>query len=330
MPGLSACDPLTNETVFALTELPPTQAIVGAGAVGCELAQAFARLGSRVTLIAKDERVLAREDPEASHRLLASLEADGVTVLRSAKLTRAEPTPVGSRLAVEVGGTTQVVEAARVLVAAGRSPVVEGFGLDRAGVEVDPKRGVVADDYLRTSNPRIFVAGDAIAGGLKFTHAAGASAQIALRNALFFGRSRRDRLVVPWCTFTDPEVARIGLTLAEAKAKGVAVAEQSLDWATLDRAATESAPGWCQVLTDSRGFIVGAAVVGRCAGELIGTVSLAMTQGLKLSAFAATVFPYPTYTEALRKLAEQAQKRRLTPGAKLGLGAVLRLRRGLG
>jgi pyruvate/2-oxoglutarate dehydrogenase complex dihydrolipoamide dehydrogenase (E3) component len=267
LPG--AC--VTNEEVFALTELPGRLTVVGAGPVGCELAQAFARFGSRVTLVARAGQVLPREDDDAAAVVRGGLERDGV-------MLAAEP-----------------VAADVTLLAAGRVPNVEGLGLDEAGVAFDPARGVWVSDFLGTTNPRIFAAGD-VCSAYKFTHAADAMARLVIRNALFWGWGRASRLVIPWCTYTDPELARVGLSLAEARERGVAVDVFELPFASVDRAVLDGEDvGFVRALVrKGTGRIVGVTAVGAHAGETIGAAALAMARGVGMSGLAASIFPYPT------------------------------------
>jgi pyruvate/2-oxoglutarate dehydrogenase complex dihydrolipoamide dehydrogenase (E3) component len=294
LPG--AC--VTNEEVFALTELPGRLTVVGAGPVGCELAQAFARLGSRVTLVGRAGQVLPREDDDAAAVVRAGLERDGVTLA-------AEPVPADV-----------------TLVAAGRVPNVEGLGLDEAGVAFDPVNGVRVSDFLGTTNPRVFAAGD-VCSRFKFTHAADAMARLVIRNALFWGWGRASSLVIPWCTYTDPELARVGLSLAEAREHGVAVDVVELPFASVDRAVLDGEDvGFVRALV-RKGRIVGVTAVGAHAGETIGAAALAMARGTGMSGLAASIFPYPTRNEALRKLGDMYNRTRLTPWARWLLRAWL-------
>ncbi len=314
IPGLREAGYLTNETVFALTALPARLLVIGGGPVGCELGQAFARLGSRVGLVATGPQLLPKEEPAAGEAVRQSLAADGVDVRLNARATRVESTPTGPRVFIKSHGEMTTWDADAVLVAAGRTPAVDGLGLDAAGVAFDPARGVIVADTLRTTNPRIYAAGDIAAGGLPFTHAADAMARLAVRNALFLGRGRRSALTIPWCTFTAPEVGRVGLSEAEAKDRGERVDVLHLDYPALDRAVTESAAGFLHLLVRSgTDRIVGATVVGPAAGEVVGTLAVAMTHGIGLRKLAATVFPYPTYTEAVKRLADRHNRGRLTP-----------------
>ncbi|MGL4554567.1 MAG: FAD-dependent oxidoreductase, partial [Gemmataceae bacterium] len=287
----AAC--LTNEEVFTLTALPARLTVVGAGPVGCELAQAFARFGSRVTLVARAGQVLPREDDDAAAVVRAALERDGVALA-------AEPAPADVTLA-----------------ATGRVPNVEGLGLDEAGVAFDPQRGVRVNDFLGTTNPRVFAAGD-VCSPYKFTHAADATARLAIRNALFWGWGRASSLVIPWCTYTDPELGRVGLSLAEARERGVAVDAYELPFASVDRAVLDGEDvGFVRALTaKGTGRLVGVTAVGAHAGETIGAAAFAMARGQGMSALAASVFPYPTRNEALRKLGDAYNRTRLTPWAR--------------
>jgi pyruvate/2-oxoglutarate dehydrogenase complex dihydrolipoamide dehydrogenase (E3) component len=313
VPGLQEAGYLTNESIFSLTSLPRRLAVLGAGPIGCELAQAFARLGADVTLLDHNDRVLKKEEPEASALVKAALERDGVRLRLGA--TVRQVTRVGEEKWLRLDGEDVVVD--EILVGAGRAPNVEGIGLESAGVRFDAKKGVEVDDRLRTSNARIYAAGD-VCSRYQFTHAADAMARIVIRNALFWGRSKASALTIPWCTYVSPEVARVGLSEAEARESGVAVDAfvQPLDH--VDRAVLDGeAEGFVKVLvrkgTDK---IVGCTIVAEHAGELVGEVSLAMTHGLGLKALAETIHPYPTQAEALRKLGDAYNRTRLTPWVK--------------
>ncbi len=291
---------LTNESLFALTALPRRLLVVGAGPVGCEMAQAFARLGSRVALVAKGGRILPRELPAAAESLAKSFQADGITV---------------------VSESPPFTDFDAVLLATGRAPNVESLNLSVAGVALDGDKGILVDEHLRTTNRRVFAAGDVTSLGVRFTHAADAMARVVLRNALFAGHATFDPMTIPRCTFTDPEVAAVGDT-------GPGNREWHLDFQHLDRANTDGATGFLKVFTAARSDrILGAACVGPNAGELIGTISVAMTNRLGLSKLANAVFPYPTYTEAIRKLADQFNRGKLTPLVKRLFRTWLRWRR---
>lgn len=310
IPGLAESGYLTNESIFSLTMLPPRLAVIGAGPIGCELAQAFARFGSRVTLIGNHDQILPREDTEAATLLAERLSSDGVELLVSSQVTRVD----GRSLTIQSPRGTRVLEVDAVLVAAGRTPNVEGLGLEAAGIGFDAKIGVQVNDRLQTSNAGVFAAGD-VCSRFKFTHAADACARIAVQNALFYGRAKANALVIPWCTYTDPEIAHVGMGETEAKAQGASIQTFAQGYCHVDRAVLDGDPdGFVKIhVRAGTDQIVGATIVGRHAGEMIATVSLAMTSKLGLSALAKTVFPYPTHGEALKKIGDAFNRTRLTP-----------------
>jgi pyruvate/2-oxoglutarate dehydrogenase complex dihydrolipoamide dehydrogenase (E3) component len=317
LPGLAKFGPLTNETVFDLTELPRRLAVIGAGPVGCELAQAFRRFGSTVYLVNRSPRMLAKEEPEAASIVQRRFEREGVQLRLGAKPLAAEleDTPEGPQgfLVVEENAQPVRLPVDAVLVAVGRRPNVEGLGLEAAGVRSGPA-GVVVNDYLQTTNPRVYAAGD-VCSPYKFTHAADAMARLVLRNALFFPRARVSDLVIPWCTYTDPEVAHVGLTAQQAREQGVEAQTLRLPLYEVDRAILDGeTEGFAAVLVrDGRDRIVGATVVAAHAGDLIAEVVLAMTEGLGLAALSRAVLPYPSQAEALKRLGDAYQKGRLRP-----------------
>jgi pyruvate/2-oxoglutarate dehydrogenase complex dihydrolipoamide dehydrogenase (E3) component len=297
IPGLHETGYLTNETVFDLAERPPRMLIVGAGAIGCELAQAFALLGTDVTVSDVADRPLSQEDADASAIVKRSLEADGVRF------------QLGRVLA-----SVSREDADAIVVAAGRAPNVEDLNLDAAGIRFGD-HGVHVNDRLQTTNPRVFAAGD-VASRFKFTHVADAAARIVVQNALFFGRRRVSALVVPWCTYTMPEVARVG----DIDGDAVTVRMSDVDRAVLDG----DTEGFVRV-HHQRGRIRGCTIVAPHAGELIGHVAAAMRAGRTLSDLSATVFPYPTYAEGLRKAGDAYRRTLLTPAAKSLLRRYFRL-----
>ncbi|HEY1861126.1 MAG TPA: mercuric reductase, partial [Gemmataceae bacterium] len=313
LPGLDMGDYLTNETVFDLTTLPRSLAVVGAGPIGCELAQAFARFGSDVHLVNRSAEVLTREEPEVSALLRRQLERDGIRLHLGARLVRLEKTEGRKHLIVEKDGNAQAIEADVILVGIGRRVNVAHLGLEAAGV-VHSERGLQVNDFLQTTNPRIYAAGD-VCGSYQFTHAADEMARIVLRNALFFGRERLSKRVIPWCTYTEPEVARVGMSARQAVERGVRIQTIRVPFSEIDRAILDGEFGGFAMVHVRQGSdrIVGATIVGPHAGELIGQMTLAMTNGLGLSALARTVQPYPTLAEALRKAGDAYQRSRLTP-----------------
>jgi pyruvate/2-oxoglutarate dehydrogenase complex dihydrolipoamide dehydrogenase (E3) component len=277
------------------------------------MAQAFARLGSEVFLLDVGPRVLAREDADAAVVIQRSLQRDGVQLhlgIKDLRVAASNPLKLEYLLP---SGEQQSVAADRLLIAAGRAPRVEGLGLERVGVEFD-RRGVRVDDHLRTTNRRIYAAGD-ICSPFQFTHAADFMARIVIQNALFLGRKRFSSLVIPWCTYTSPELARVGLNQQEAQQQNRPVTTLQLDFSQLDRAVLEGQPeGFARVhLRPGSDRILGATIVGEHAGELISEVTLAMTKRLGLGAIGQTIHPYPTWSDAVRKLADQYNRTRLTP-----------------
>jgi pyruvate/2-oxoglutarate dehydrogenase complex dihydrolipoamide dehydrogenase (E3) component len=326
VPGLGDAGYLTHATVFGLTRAPRRLAVIGGGPVGCELAQAMARLGLEVTLIHDGKRLLPRDDPQASD-VLAGVLGDELQLWLDTQVTRVERVPGGKQVHAERHGENLQVEVDEILLATGRVPVVEGLGLEAAGVRLDGSHPAI-DDHLRTSNARIYAAGDA-AGRWAFTHAADAMARVALQNALFRGSKRVSALHVPWCTYTEPEVAHVGLGAEEAYATGSGVVTLTAEMADNDRAIVdEQTDGFARVHAEARsGKVLGATLVSRHAGESIGQVALAVRLGLRLADLADTILPYPTQAEAWKKLGDQWNARRLTPGARALLKAVLAVQR---
>jgi pyruvate/2-oxoglutarate dehydrogenase complex dihydrolipoamide dehydrogenase (E3) component len=327
IPGLADVGYLTNETVFSLTELPKRLLVLGAGPIGCELAQTFRRFGSEVHLIQRGLRIMPREDPDAAAIIQRRFENEGVELHLGVKVVRAEKTQASKRLLGEQDGRPWTLEGDAILVGVGRKANVEGLNLEAAEVAYDSK-GVHVDDRLRTSNARIFAAGD-ICSSFKFTHAADAMARIVIQNALFFGRKRVSSLVIPWCTYTDPEVARVGLTDADAKQRGILVDTFTVPLDEVDRAILDGeTEGFARIhVHKGTDRIAGATVVGSHAGEMGGEITLAMTQRIGLGAFAATIHSYPTQAEAIKKLGDLYQRTRLTPRVASILRTILRWRR---
>jgi pyruvate/2-oxoglutarate dehydrogenase complex dihydrolipoamide dehydrogenase (E3) component len=327
VPGLIEAGFLTSETVFSLTELPQRLIVVGAGPVGCELAQAFRRLGSEVTVVTRGPRVLPREDPDVAEVIAHRFQSEGIRFVFGAQLLCVERENGSKEVVFDRGHGEEKVLGDEILLGVGRAPNVEGLNPEAAGVEFDEK-GVKVDDRLRTTNPDIYAAGD-VCSNYKFTHAAEALARIALQNALFFGRKKASNLIIPWCTFTDPEVAHVGLNGQEARDRGFEVETFTLPLSEVDRAVLDGeAEGFARVHIDKHGGrILGATLVGRHAGESIGEVVLAMTQGLKLSAISAVIHPYPTQAEVLKRLGDASLRARLKPWMRNLLERYFSLRR---
>ena len=304
---------LTNETLFSLTELPRSLIVIGSGPIGSEMAQSFRRFGADVHIVDMANRVMPRAEPEASAIVQAQFQSEGIQLHLGSKILRAEKTDAGKRVVVEQDGIQVNIDAEEILVAVGRAPNVEGLDLDAASVAM-AKRGVQVNDYLQTTNPHIYAAGD-IAGSYQFTHAADAMARICIRNALFFGRGKLSKLVVPNCTYTDPEVAQIGLTPAEADKQNIAIDSYRHDLSSVDRAILDGETDGFAVIHTKKGKadVVGATIVASHAGDMIGEISLLMTKGLPLSALADTIHCYPTQVEVLKRLGDAYNKTKFTP-----------------
>jgi pyruvate/2-oxoglutarate dehydrogenase complex dihydrolipoamide dehydrogenase (E3) component len=329
MPGLAEAGYLTNETVFDLTELPGRLAVIGAGPIGCELAQAFARFGAAVSLLDSERQILVREDRDAAARVEQALVRDGVHLVLGSTVKRVERAPGGECLLhVDAGGGSQTLAVDAMLVAVGRAPNVEGLGLKAAGVAFDRRTGVRVNERLQTTNPRIFAAGD-VCSELKFTHNSDFQARVVIQNALFLGRARRSGLVVPWCTYTDPEVARVGLSEAQAGERGIAVRTFVQELRDVDRAVLDGeTEGFVKVhVREGTDTIVGATIVARHAGEMLPELTLAIVRGVGLGALASVIHAYPTQADAIRKLGDAYNRTRLTPLVRTLLRAWLRFRR---
>jgi pyruvate/2-oxoglutarate dehydrogenase complex dihydrolipoamide dehydrogenase (E3) component len=326
--GVEDAGYLTNETVFNLTELPRRLAVIGGGPIGCELAQTFARLGSRVTLLQRGGQLLPREDEDAAGLVHRSLARDGVTLRMQARLLGAVKRGKEKVLTVEENNRRAELSFDEILAGAGRAPNVEGLDLEQAGIAYDPRRGVNVNERLQTTNPRVYAAGD-ICFPYKFTHAADALARIVIANALFMGRQTTSSLIIPWCTYTDPEVAHVGMYEQEAKDRRIDVHTLTVQLAGVDRALLDGeTEGFARVhLKKGSDRILGATIVARHAGEMINELSLAMTAGLGLSAIGKTIHPYPTQAEVIKKLADAYNRTRLTPFIKKIATAWLRRQR---
>ncbi len=302
IPGVDEVGYLTNETVFDLKRLPGHLVIVGGGPVGLELAQAYVRLGSLVTVI-ESAVALGREDPELAAVALRSIRADGVEIRENSKVVRVEKRGRnGVRVHVEQEGVATTVDGTHLLLAVGRAPNVGNMGLEKAGIRFD-QRGVKVDDKLRTSNRRVYAVGDAT-GGLQFTHVAGYHGGLVLRPLLFRLAARENRAIIPRVTFTDPEIAQVGMTETEARAKHGRIGVLRWPYSENDRAQAErQTEGFVKVLAGKGGRILGVGIVGANAGELISLWALAMSKGLRLRDMSSFVPPYPTMSEIGKRAA---------------------------
>ena len=333
-PGLKESGYLTNETVFSLTELPHRIGVIGAGPIGCELAQSFARFGSQTYLIEAMHGILPNEDRDAAEIVEQQLVRDGVKVLCCAKDLTVEKTPGGKRFTVDSHGQPYDVTVDEFLVGVGRTPNVEGVALETAGIEYD-KNGVTVNARLQTTNPRIYAAGD-ICSRYKFTHAADAMAQIVIQNALFphplgLGYATVESLIMPWCTFTEPEVAHVGMYEKDAKEKGIEVETYTYKLDEVDRAILDGEDeGFARIhIQKGTEKILGATIVAAHAGEMIGEFSVAMKAGAGAKTIAGTIHPYPTQAEVNKKVVNLWRKEHFTPSAKAWLSKLFAwMRRG--
>ena len=320
IPGLQETGFLTSDTIWGLTELPPRLVVLGGGPIGSELAQSFARLGSEVTQVEMAPRLMVREDPEVSELVAASLRDDGVKVLTGHQAVRVEVVEGEKRLIVKLGEEELPIAFDQLLCAVGRSPRVTGFGLEELGIALTPRKTIATNAFLQTQYPNIYAVGD-VAGPFQFTHTAAHQAWYAAVNALFgrFKRFKADYSVIPWATFTDPEVARVGLSETEARQQGVAYEVTRYGIDDLDRAITDgTAHGFVKVLTvPGKDKILGVTIVGEHAGDLLAEFVLAMKHGLGLNKILGTIHTYPTLSEA-NKYAAGEWKRAHAPQRVLG------------
>lgn len=333
IPGLAESGYLDNETVFTLTDRPKRLGVIGAGPIGCELAQSFQRLGSEVTIYERMDQILVREDPDAARIVQEQIEADGVNMLFGTSLNRIETRGTEKVVHLTTADGQEVEHVVdEILVGAGRAPNVEGMGLEEVGVTFDPRIGIEVNDHLQTSNPRIFAAGD-VCMQWKFTHAADAAAKIVVQNALFsfgpLGKKKLSDLVMPWCTYTDPEIAHVGLYEKDAQDLGIAVDTFQIDMAAANRAVTDGEEtGFVKVhVKQGTDEIVGATIVASHAGDLITQFTLAITQKIGLGAFGNVIYPYPTQGEAIKRAAGLFTRTRLTPTVQRLFDFILKFRR---
>jgi len=315
--GLEEAGFLTNETVFSLTERPGRLAVFGAGPLGCEMAQAFRRLGSQVTIVEMGPQLLSREDPDAASIVANAFSRDGIDLKLNSKVTRVERSDGGKVVCLVTGGKEGKVAVDEILVGVGRAPNVEGLNLEAVGVECDGHKGVIVDDHLRTTNPRIYAAGD-VCLGFKFTHTADATARMVIQNALFKGRKKLSTLTIPWCTYTDPEIAHVGMYEKDAQGRGIEVRTFVRRFADVDRAIADGEEdGLVKVhVQEGTDRILGGTIVARHAGEMISELTLAIVAGVGLKSLSNVIHPYPTQAEAIRQVADDYNRERLTPRIK--------------
>ncbi|MGG6295102.1 mercuric reductase [Leptolyngbya sp. AN02str] len=330
VPGLAEAGYLTNETVFSLTNRPHRLAVIGGGPIGCELAQAFHRLGSQVNLLHKHAHLLDREDSDAAEIVQQTFLKENLNLILGCSLEKVEKTNLGKIIHYRQNGETKTVVVDEILVGAGRTPNADGLNLEAVSVKYDARSGVVVNDYLQTTNPRIYAAGD-ICMNWKFTHAADAAARIVIKNTLFspfgLGRSKLSSLVMPWVTYTDPEIAHVGLYEQEAQEQGLETNTIKIPMSTVDRALADGeSEGFVKIL-HKRGSdqILGATIVARHAGEMISELTLAIVTKQGLNALSGVIHPYPTQAEAIKKAADTYRRSLLTPGTKFLLKLLTKL-----
>ena len=321
IPGLAEAGYLTNETVFDLTVLPPSLLVIGGGPLGCELAQAFGRFGSRTVIAHDNPYFLPKEERDAAQMVSDALARDGIEIHLNTEVVSVRVD--GGRKCVETinDGNVATITVDQILTGIGRVPAVAGLNLEAAGVAYDLERGIHVDDFLRSTNPRIYAAGD-VCLQHQFTDTADASARIVVQNALFLGRKRVSALTIPWCTFTDPEIAHVGLYVKEARERGIPVKTFTVPMHDVDRAIADGEEdGFVKIhVREGTDTILGATVVARHAGEMINGLSLAMVAGIGLRTLARVIHTYPTQAEAIRMAANAYTRTRLSPS----LGWLLR------
>ena len=309
IPGLSEVPFHTNETIFSISSLPRTLLVVGGGPIGIELAQAFTRLGSTVSVIDAAPTFFPREDQEVAELLLQQLTDEGMRVMLNTTVTSVRRNGTGVVLAVARDGVPAELHGDALLIAVGRTPNLDGLGLHEIGVRTD-SGGVITDRKLRTGVAGVYAAGDVVSGGLKFTHVADHMARSVLRNALFPGSSAVTYDGVPWVTYTDPELAHVGLTEAQARERyGSRMGVWRRALAGVDRVITDDAPpGLVKIITDPKGRVVGGHILGAHAGDMIGELTMAVTLKLTVGQIASVIHPYPTTAESIRQASEQRRK----------------------
>lgn len=317
VPGLRDAGYLTNESLFSLTELPRRLIVLGGGPIGCEMAQCFARFGAQVTLVDQASHILSREEVDAAMIVQHAMQKDGVELVLGAKVIRVESAGPDRVVVVLREGEEKRIIGDQILVGIGRTPNLDGLGLETVGVAAHPQHGIEVDDRLRTTNPKIYAAGD-VCSKYKFTHSADFLARIVIQNALFMGRAKASKLIIPWCTYTSPELAHVGIYPHEADKQGIQLRAFTQPLSGVDRAILDGeVDGFVRVYC-RRGSdrILGATIVAAHAGDMIGEIVLAMKYRIGLGKIASVIHPYPTQAEAVRKLGDQFNRSKLTPAVK--------------
>ena len=324
IPGLLGTGYLTNETVFSLVDRPQRLAIIGGGPIGCELAQTFQRLGCEVTLIHRHSHILNKEDPDAAEVLQQILIKEGVNLILDSELQQVNSTPAGKMISYVQNGQIGNIVVDEILLGAGRKPNIESLNLGAVGVASDPQ-GIQVNDYLQTTNSRIYAAGD-VCLKWQFTHAADAAARIVIKNTLFspfgLGKSKLSSLVMPWVTYTSPEIAHVGLSVADATQQGIEFETIKILMANVDRAITDGETQGFLKIIHRRGTdeILGATIVASHGGEMISEITTAIVNKIGLSKLSSVIHPYPTQADAIKKAADAYRRKLLTPRTKKILG----------
>jgi pyruvate/2-oxoglutarate dehydrogenase complex dihydrolipoamide dehydrogenase (E3) component len=328
--GIEEAGFLTNETVFSLTDRPQRLAVIGGGPIGCELAQAFRRLGCEVIVFHRGSHLLNKEDAAAADIIQNAFLREGIRLVLGAQMERVEKSSAGKTIYFQVNDRLESITVDEILAGAGRAPNVEGLNLEAVGVDFDSRKGVKVNDYLQTTNPKIYAAGD-ICMDWKFTHAADAAARIAIKNMFFspfgLGRSKLSDLTMPRVTFTDPEIAHVGLSETEAHNQGIAINTILIPLSQVDRAIADGETEGFFKIHHKQGsdHIVGATIVARHAGEMISEVTTAIVGKLGLSTLSGVIHPYPTQAEGIKKAADAYRRTLLTPQTKRLLSFLSRL-----
>lgn len=326
IPGLDRVNYLTNETIFNLVDLPKSLCVIGGGPIGCELAQTFQRLGCDVTMLVVEKVIMPNEDPDLAQIVQDQMANEGVTVINGVEISAINQQPSDKGITYLVDGKERTLYTQELLLATGRKASIDGMDLEKARVEAYPA-GIKVNDYLQTTNKNIYAAGD-VCSPFQFTHAADAMARIVIQNALFFGSKKVTDLVIPWATFTYPQIAHVGIHQAEAELdKNIESLE--FEMKDVDRAILDGETlGKARIhYSKKKGFILGCTLVSRHAGDLISEISLAMTNGVKMAGLAKTIHPYPTQSEVLKRLGDAYSRTRLTPKVSGLLKGLLKWRR---
>jgi len=330
IPGLKQAPYLTNASVFNLTELPARLGVIGAGPIGLELAQAFQRLGSQVTVFSRSDKILPKEDPDAAQIVQHALRRDGVTFAYHVNYkgveTRGGKPPI--TVFVKDGNGERSLEFDALLVAAGRKPTVRGLGFEAAGIEYDERRGVKVNDRMQTTNPNVYAVGD-VASKYQFTHMSDFGARLVIRNALFFGRDKFSNLIIPWATYTEPEVAHVGLYEKDLEEQHIEFVTFTREFADVDRGIVDGeTEGFVKIhVKKGTDQILGATIVGSHAGDMISEITVAMHCGMGLGKLANVIHPYPTVAEAIRQCGDAYNRGRLTPTVKGIFNRLMALKR---